>query len=703
MKRLTSRLLVILTVLLAQVSTAFAATSVSVSTLDIKAGQQKDVTVSISADKADIYQIQATISLPQGLSLVASGTSYAQPAEITQGFIVDINTAGTLLVSNFNMQPISKNEGAIATFRVEADETLAEVAAINVTGIKVWRTDFTSETLAPATGVVTKQDATMDTADFLFGSSQLTLSAGTSNTVTVNMNNEVAVTGFEATLTLPAGVTATVSKASRLASDPTYNATTGKIVYFSGAAISGNQGALFNITLTADDTFKQDALVKLNDIILSTPGSKEIFVPAIQLQLIAKDEAAKAAADKILTDLQEKLDNTVATIDKNYPDAADDKEIVADEKAIQGEINALDTEIEDAYAANTLDPTKVQETAGGISKEIDDLLVKAKDLQKAIDDEKAAQQANEDGKAALDDEIAELQQKLDDAVASEPNDLPNAIKKEFGDDADAIQNDIDALKAQAERDYADGKLTADSKLDPAKKKAILDAIDALKAKIAKWLRGDVENDQDVDMDDFYALGDSILDENLPTDKESNAFYRFDANADEEINVGDMQGILNICLGLNADGSVGARESENISAELSVEKEATANGMRYTLTIKGMNFTGYQMDIQGARVLSENSTLNVRKAEKNGSTRLLAIGMEQEEGQVLTVETSGSARFQNVVFTTANAQTVKFDLSTTGISGIATDKAQQQVYNLSGRAVKSAKGLVITEGKKMIRK
>jgi hypothetical protein len=110
-----------------------------------------------------------------------------------------------------------------------------------------------------------------------------------------------------------------------------------------------------------------------------------------------------------------------------------------------------------------------------------------------------------------------------------------------------------------------------------------------------------------------------------------------------------------------------------------------------------------MDIQGARVLSENSTLNVRKAEKNGSTRLLAIGMEQDEGQVLTVETSGSARFQNVVFTTANAQTVKFDLSTTGISGIATDKAQQQVYNLSGRAVKSAKGLVITEGKKMIRK
>ena len=243
----------------------------------------------------------------------------------------------------------------------------------------------------------------------------------------------------------------------------------------------------------------------------------------------------------------------------------------------------------------------------------------------------------------------------------------------------------------------------DGAIDAAKKQKVLDDIAALLKKIRIWLRGDVENDQDVDMDDFYALSDSILDENLPTDLASNAFYRFDANADEEINVGDMQGILNICLGLNADGSVGARESENISAELSVEKEATANGMRYTLTIKGMSFTGYQMDIQGARVLNENTALNIRKAEKNGSTRLLAIGMEQQEGQVLTVETSGNARFQNIVFTTADAQTVKFDLSTTGINGIASDKAQQQAYNLSGRAVKQAKGLIITEGKKMIRK
>lgn len=670
MKKLSTRLLVILTVLLAQVSTALAATTVSVSNLDIKAGQQKDVTVSISADKADIYQIQATISLPQGLTFVATGDTYAQPAQLTQGFIADINMANTLLVSNFSMQPISGKQGAIATFRVEADETLAETSAINVTGIKVWHTDLTDENLASTSSLVKKQDATLGNVEFLFGSNQLNLGAGTSNSVTVYMNNEASVTGFEAILNLPAGVTASISKASRLASNPTYTASTGTVVYFSGTAITGDEGALFNITLTADNSFTQDAVVTLSDIIVSTPGSKEIYADDITLQLIAKDEAAKEAADAILDDLQKKLDNAVATIEKNYPAAQD--ELEDDEADIQRAINALGMEIEEAYADNTLDSEKIQEIADGISKDIDDLLAKAAALQ----------------------DVAELQEKLDAAKDEIPSDLPKAATQELSDDIDAIQAQIDALKADALKDGA---------IDAAKKQKVLDDIAALLKKIRIWLRGDVENDQDVDMDDFYALSDSILDENLPTDLASNAFYRFDANADEEINVGDMQGILNICLGLNADGSVGARESENISAELSVEKEATANGMRYTLTIKGMSFTGYQMDIQGARVLNENTALNIRKAEKNGSTRLLAIGMEQQEGQVLTVETSGNARFQNIVFTTADAQTVKFDLSTTGINGIASDKAQQQAYNLSGRAVKQAKGLIITEGKKMIRK
>ena len=201
---------------------------------------------------------------------------------------------------------------------------------------------------------------------------------------------------------------------------------------------------------------------------------------------------------------------------------------------MQDEIDALKQQIEDAYADNTLDPEKIQEIADAISQEIDDLLEKAKAKQEAID-----------AKKALDAEIAELQQKLDAAEETIPSEIPADAKKALEDEADAIQDMIDALKADAEKDGA---------IDAAKKQAILDAIDALKANIASWLRGDVDKDGDVDMADFYALKKLISEEKTPkADEDANAFYRCDANADGEINVGDLQGILNICTGLSANG------------------------------------------------------------------------------------------------------------------------------------------------------
>ena len=56
------------------------------------------------------------------------------------------------------------------------------------------------------------------------------------------------------------------------------------------------------------------------------------------------------------------------------------------------------------------------------------------------------------------------------------------------------------------------------------------------------------------MADFYALKKLISEEKTPkADEDANFFYRCDANADGEINVGDLQGILNICTGLSANG------------------------------------------------------------------------------------------------------------------------------------------------------
>lgn len=667
MKNLSIRLLVFVAALLTGL-TASAATTVTVGNLSIQPGQQKDVAISIASDQADIYQIQASVSLPQGLKLV--GDSPLKLGSLTQGFTADLYE-GTLLISNFQGTSISASQGVIATLRVEADETLARTSNITLTGIKVWHTGAISEEVPSTSASVVVPEIEIN-VNFAFGSSEVTVAAGSSAYVTVEMNNSIALTGYEARLNLPAGVTAKVGNGTRTGVAPMYTADAngGKIVCFAPNGITGNSGTLFTLTLTADYSFLSDAEALLTGIVVTTSASKDIFVEDVKLKLTAKDMNAKAIADNIVDDLQRKLDDANREIARYYPAAKPALRPEADD--IQDDIDDLHREVERAFDNNTLDPAAIQETANEISEDIDEMLAKAKALQ----------------------DVADLQEKLDDAAGQIPSDLPKAATKDFSDAVDAIQDMIDDLWDDA---------LADGKIDAQEKQAVLDAIDALLKEILNWLRGDVAFNQVVNMDDFYALTDSILSDNLPTAEQLNSFYRFDANADEEINVGDMQGIINICLGLNANGSVGAREAEATSAELDVQSEETATGMRYTLSVKGMSYTGFQMDVEGAQVVSENARLTVRKNQNQGRTRLLAIGIEQEEGQVITIETRGSARLQNIVFTTAGAQTVKFDLSTTGINGLAAGSAQQKTYDLSGRAVKVGKGVVIVDSKKVLKK
>ena len=68
------------------------------------------------------------------------------------------------------------------------------------------------------------------------------------------------------------------------------------------------------------------------------------------------------------------------------------------------------------------------------------------------------------------------------------------------------------------------------------------------------VRGDVNKSGSVELKDVRAFMDAFLNGEIPDDPASDDFIRFDANGDGSINVADAQAILNLALGLNADGS-----------------------------------------------------------------------------------------------------------------------------------------------------
>ena len=440
---------------------------------------------------------------------------------------------------------ISGNTGAIMTVVLKASESFEGIAYLGTSQVRFSTAAAEAVPVENASTVIASSGAFVPEATFAYGSESLALAPGESVDVPVTVESNAEISGFTANLVLPEGITAAVKKGSLLASDPTYTSTNGNISYL--GSIDGTEGELFILTLTAANTF-EGGNVTLAKLIATTPSANSIKATDITLAIKAKNPADLAEVLGWVDGLQEKLNNTIAKIEKEYPEAAKDEDLLRDEQIIQQGIVDLHGDVQEAYDNGTLNPDDFKGTVKELSDAIDALEATAKEIQ-----DKEGNKDNEAGKAALDDEIAALQKKLDDAKDEIPSDLPKDATKELSDDADAIQNQIDDLKAKAEKDYEDGKLTPDSKLDPEKKQKVLDDIDALLAKIKTWLRGDVDNDGDVDMEDFYALKKLISEEKTPTDAASNFFYRCDANADGEINAGDLQGILNICVGLKANG------------------------------------------------------------------------------------------------------------------------------------------------------
>jgi hypothetical protein len=234
--------------------------------------------------------------------------------------------------------------------------------------------------------------------------------------------------------------------------------------------------------------------------------------------------------------------------------------------------------------------------------------------------------------------------------------------------------------------------------------------------------GDVTGSGEVDMDDVDGFIEDILAGNIPTDPTSDDFIRYDANQDGRIDIADAQAILNLAMGLNADGTSkslarlrGASVAEEELVSMSVESENLGGGIvRYALNLEGsVNFTGIQMDVvTSGTILSETLTVSGMQMRantlSNGARRILGLpgtAEQQADGTVAYVFVQGgNASFENVVLTDAKAQSISVvGDEATAINGISgKSKISGEYFDLSGRKVNGIqKGIVIKGGKKVL--
>lgn len=214
--------------------------------------------------------------------------------------------------------------------------------------------------------------------------------------------------------------------------------------------------------------------------------------------------------------------------------------------------------------------------------------------------------------------------------------------------------------------------------------------------------GDIDKTGYVNFKDFDLLADALTNSTEP-DSADPDFFLYDANSDLAVNVADLQAIVNLYTGLNADGSEKERSNVRQTAD------TTEPGMLSVAVIHdriGVNHLAFNLDsrddyraLQMDLILPLGMTVSNHQA--NGMTvmsrqltatrhRIVAYG-RMENGTVLGIDLNGdgSIVFENVVFATADARAVLFNLGgTTGINTLTDSLTDSNFYDLTGRQKKN---------------
>lgn len=290
MKRITSfkTLLSMLAMVVMGSTVAVAENKVYISDFSIAAGDEVDIAINFDTDATDIRGIEGTITLPAGLTAGDNATK----ADDTRAAGLLNNYKGSnglfKLRGMMSSNVITGTTGAVAYLKVKADASLAATSIIKLSSFKIEHSDGTKEDATTANATVTCTSATPSVNTLVADPTEIGLFAGGEAEFTVSLNNEEAITGLQATLELPLGVTATVTKSDRLTGAIwQYNATTGAIKYWGVSALAGNEGAIFTVKLTADDTFTTPAKVTLSNVKLTNSKSQSITVDPIIINIVA--------------------------------------------------------------------------------------------------------------------------------------------------------------------------------------------------------------------------------------------------------------------------------------------------------------------------------------------------------------------------------------------------------------------------------
>ena len=489
MRRFAAKCLWIWGMVMAFVASAEAENKVTIDNFNIKVDEEK--TISVYLENSDpMVGLQMDFKLPKGLDFVpnsvqrdevrlsrSSHSIYMNEVQSSADELAEGIKTVRLLIQPNGVYNIAGDRGAVAYFKVRANENMVETSEIvldNIVGsssefeesgnIKGYHLDSYTAHVSPNVGFF-----------YLTEDSICVKNDGSVKKVSLGLRNYTSVRGMEAVLSLPEGLSLDTEAngvpkfeyGERLPQNLSISSSIledgrTKLVLsgLTSETLKGDTGVVFSFFVKASETFQEVAELSLDEIILSDNAGHGINMEGkLVMKVINSFIAYYTPANDSIQGLRTRYEAAVEKINTEAANVKDSAIVVNAVQEVATRIEDLQKSVNEAYANETL-ATVYDEVLAPVV-EIDTAIV---DMVEMVLDYQQKVTANEEAYTRLTADIAAVQAKLDAAKTTIETDYAE-VAEQFTADITALQEDIDSISNEVKGLYDEVKLTAESQID----------------------------------------------------------------------------------------------------------------------------------------------------------------------------------------------------------------------------------------------
>ena len=515
MRRFAAKCLWIWGMVMAFVASAEAENKVTIDDFNIKVDEEK--TISVYLENSDpMVGLQMDFKLPKGLDFVpnsvqrdevrlsrSSHSIYMNEVQSSMDDMAKGIKTVRLLIQPNGIYNIAGDRGAVAYFKVKANENMVETSEIVLDNIVGSSSEFDEET-----GNIKGYHLDSYTAHvspnvgffYLTEDSICVKNDGSVKKVSLGLRNYTSVRGMEAVLSLPEGLLLDTEAngvpkfeyGERLPQNLSISSSIledgrTKLVLsgLTSETLKGDTGVVFSFFVKASETFQEVAELSLDEIILSDNAGHGINMEGkLVMKVINSFIAYYTPANDSIQGLRTRYEAAVEKINTEAANVKDSAIVVNAVQEVATRIEDLQKSVNEAYANETL-ATVYDEVLAPVV-EIDTAIV---DMVEMVLDYQQKVTANEEAYTRLTADIAAVQAKLDAAKTTIETDYAE-VAEQFTADIAALQEDIDSISNEVKGLYDEVKLTAESQIDTTAieagiEKVLADAAAALATEEAK--------------------------------------------------------------------------------------------------------------------------------------------------------------------------------------------------------------------------